>query len=116
MFNGAKGRVGAFDYDMLPEWHVKNTLCSEQVNAWVIVLCVLHPDTAALLNLVLDSDDRDARRKKKMEKHHIFPKGYLLPFGADFNHVNSLYNLMPISDKLNNAIRVCDNRTSLASI
>jgi hypothetical protein len=109
MFKGASltgpMSTGVFDFERLPEWHIKHTLCSEQVDAWVSLLCVLHADTSALHSLLAD--------KKKMEKHHIFPKGYMKTAenSADFNHVNSLYNLMPISHTLNNAIRVSYHAT-----
>jgi hypothetical protein len=112
MFKGASLKdplsTGVFDFERLPEWHIKHTLCSEQVDAWVSLLCVLHADTAVLNSLVADKNG-SKQMSQKMEKHHIFPKGYMKTAknSADFNHVNSLYNLMPISHKLNNAIRVC---------
>ena len=112
MFKGAslKGPLstGVFDFERLPEWHIKHTLCSEQVDAWVSLLCVLHADTSVLHSIVADKNG-SKQMSQKMEKHHIFPKGYMKTAknSADFNHVNSLYNLMPISHKLNNAIRVC---------
>ena len=40
-----------------------------------------------------------------MEKHHIFPKGFVHDQNPeDDNHINSLFNLMPIPKVLNSAI------------
>jgi len=68
MFKGAslKGPLstGVFDFERVPEWHIKHTLCSEQVNAWVSMLWVLNADTSALNCLVADQDGSNRCHKR----------------------------------------------------
>jgi hypothetical protein len=104
LFKGATlQKLIAFDYmNQLPMWSFKCPLPGDQVNAWVSLLGAIHEDTQEMFSLCVN---HKVRESTKMEKHHIFPKGFVHDQNPeDDNHVNSLFNLMPIPKVLNSAI------------
>jgi len=88
--------------DKLPVWSHKCSLIGDAASAWFSLLCVIHEDTLPLLSL----GENERATRIKMEKHHLMPVCFLKDQGNTFdkNHINSIYNFMPISAPLNNAI------------